>query len=55
MAAYFKLEESGQSHTDLIAEAAQQIIEEQLQSGVDGQEPAGDEVGSINHHIYMYM
>eukprot|EP00057_Strongylocentrotus_purpuratus_P031143 XP_783727.1 PREDICTED: radial spoke head protein 3 homolog isoform X1 [Strongylocentrotus purpuratus] len=43
MAAYFKLEESGQSHTDLIAEAAQQIIEEQLQSGVDGQEPAGDE------------
>ncbi|XP_041462863.1 radial spoke head protein 3 homolog [Lytechinus variegatus] len=44
MAAYFKLEESGQtSNIELIAEAAQQILEEQMNNGVEGQEPAAQE------------
>ena len=44
MAAYFKLEESAQTNIELIAEAAQQIIEEQMQGGQDEQEQAADEV-----------
>jgi len=45
MAAYFKLEESGQAcNVELIAEAAQQILEEQMQNGMEGQEPADDQV-----------
>ena len=47
MAAYFKLEESGQNNVELIAEAAQQILEEQMQSGLEGQEPAAEEVSFI--------
>jgi len=43
MAAHFKLEESAQTNIELIAEAAQQIIEEQMLGGTDQQEQAADE------------
>ncbi|XP_072178468.1 radial spoke head protein 3 homolog [Diadema setosum] len=43
MAAFFKLEESAQTNSiELIAEAAQQILEEQMNSG-ESQEPAAEE------------